>query len=487
MPIILLDYPDPDMIRVEDTYYMITTTMHFFPGGQILSSKNLLEWHHESYLFDILDDNDQQKLLYNNIYGQGMWAACIRFYQGNFYIVFSANDTHKTYLFKSNTIKGPWSKMTIPGFYHDPSLLFEDNNAYIIYGNSEIKIQELDVETFKPKGDIRTLITGENKYLGYEGSHIYKIGNYYYIFLIHSLGSRWKRVQSCFKSSNLYGPYEGKIILESDFGYYDQGIAQGGIVESLDKQWYYFGFQDRFAGGRMPFIIPMDWGEDGFPVVGKNSLKCDNSHLVGNGFLECESLKPYWQFNHQPDLSSISFNSRDDSIEHKILSAKSFLCARNTLTQRVLFPSSVSEVTIDAREMKNGAEAGFGVLLSNYGYLSIIKRDSRYYIQKIVNKIDNDKDLGEIEFCEIINNSQVRFRIEVDVQGPIGLARFFVMVDNNQYKELGNPHEFKFKLDHFVGCRFALFSRGDSTSNGTVIFKNYIYDKGDGHVTLSKT
>lgn len=28
-PIIQMDFPDPDVIRVEDTYYMVSTTMHF--------------------------------------------------------------------------------------------------------------------------------------------------------------------------------------------------------------------------------------------------------------------------------------------------------------------------------------------------------------------------------------------------------------------------------------------------------------------------
>ena len=28
-PITRLDYPDLDVIRVEDTYYMVSTTMHF--------------------------------------------------------------------------------------------------------------------------------------------------------------------------------------------------------------------------------------------------------------------------------------------------------------------------------------------------------------------------------------------------------------------------------------------------------------------------
>ena len=35
-PITKLDYPDVDVIRVENTYYMVSTTMHFMPGCEIL-------------------------------------------------------------------------------------------------------------------------------------------------------------------------------------------------------------------------------------------------------------------------------------------------------------------------------------------------------------------------------------------------------------------------------------------------------------------
>ena len=47
-PITRLDYPDPDVIRVEDTYYMASTTMHFMPGCEILQSFDLVHWEHLS-------------------------------------------------------------------------------------------------------------------------------------------------------------------------------------------------------------------------------------------------------------------------------------------------------------------------------------------------------------------------------------------------------------------------------------------------------
>ena len=43
------DFPDTDIIRVEDTYYLISTSMHLFPGAPVLSSKDLVHWHFESY------------------------------------------------------------------------------------------------------------------------------------------------------------------------------------------------------------------------------------------------------------------------------------------------------------------------------------------------------------------------------------------------------------------------------------------------------
>ena len=54
-PIIRLDYPDPDVIRVDDVYYMVTTTMHFMPGCEILRSYDLVHWEHVTFVYDTLD------------------------------------------------------------------------------------------------------------------------------------------------------------------------------------------------------------------------------------------------------------------------------------------------------------------------------------------------------------------------------------------------------------------------------------------------
>jgi beta-xylosidase len=188
-PIIYSDFPDPDVIRVGDTYYMISTTMHFMPGAEILRSYDLIHWEIASYVYETLEDTPAQKLDGDNIYGKGMWAASLRYHDGLFYVCFVANDTGKTYLYAAENIGGPWAKSNIEGFFHDSSLLFDDDGrVYIVHGNTQIKLTELESDLSAPKrGGVDRVIIKETDsvILGYEGAHIYKINGRYYVFLIH--------------------------------------------------------------------------------------------------------------------------------------------------------------------------------------------------------------------------------------------------------------------------------------------------------------
>lgn len=272
-PILNLDYPDPDVIRVGDIYYMVSTTMHFMPGGEILRSYDLLHWEHVTFIYNELEKTEQQMLVNGkNAYGKGMWAASIRYHKGLFYVCFVANDTGKTYLFTAKDIEGEWKRKEIEGFYHDCSLLFDDDNKiYIAYGNKDIYITQLkeDLSGPMPGGFHRMVVSDEgNPRLGYEGTHFYKINGKYYLFFIHSKREEWRRVEACFTAETLDGEFVGKDIFDDDMGYCNQGIAQGGIVDTLDGKWYGIMFQDRGAVGRIPVITPVTWEND-FPVFGE--------------------------------------------------------------------------------------------------------------------------------------------------------------------------------------------------------------------------
>ena len=239
-PITELDYPDPDVIRVDDTYYMVSTTMHFMPGCEILRSYDLIHWEHLSYVYERLDSTEEQRLVgEKNCYGKGMWAASLRYHKGMYYICFVANDTGKTYLYTADNIEGPWEKRIIEGFYHDCSLLFEDDHVYIVSGNRNIRLQELKKDLSGPKegGLDRILVSdSRNPGLGFEGSHFYKIDGMYYLFLIHSLPDRWMRTQACYVSDSLTGEFKGGDVLCDTMGYCGQGFARGEDASAVGEQ-----------------------------------------------------------------------------------------------------------------------------------------------------------------------------------------------------------------------------------------------------------
>src|SRR5687768_7145764 len=61
-PIIFADVPDMALIRVGDTYYMSSTTMHLSPGLPIMKSGDLVNWKLVGYAYDTLASMDELNL-----------------------------------------------------------------------------------------------------------------------------------------------------------------------------------------------------------------------------------------------------------------------------------------------------------------------------------------------------------------------------------------------------------------------------------------
>lgn len=45
-PIIPGFAPDPSIVLIDDTYFLVTSSFHLFPGLPIYTSKDLLSWKH---------------------------------------------------------------------------------------------------------------------------------------------------------------------------------------------------------------------------------------------------------------------------------------------------------------------------------------------------------------------------------------------------------------------------------------------------------
>ena len=135
-PLMYDEFSDPDILRVGDDYYLVGTTMHTVPGLVILHSRDLVNWENVAYCFDRFDFDDDAFSLKNGkeIYGQGIWAPCIRYHDGKFYIYSNVNGKGLQ-CFVSDKIEGPWKHINMEGRIYDLSVLFDDDGKiYAIHG-----------------------------------------------------------------------------------------------------------------------------------------------------------------------------------------------------------------------------------------------------------------------------------------------------------------------------------------------------------------
>src|SRR4051794_5505947 len=146
-PIIFADVPDMSMVRVGDTYYMSSTTMHMSPGVPIMKSTDLINWKLVSYAYDTLASIDELNLTNGkSTYGRGSWASSMRYHDGTFYVSTFAQTTGRTHIYSTKDIeKGPWKAISFRPSYHDHSLFFDDDGkVYLIYGGGKLRIIELN-------------------------------------------------------------------------------------------------------------------------------------------------------------------------------------------------------------------------------------------------------------------------------------------------------------------------------------------------------
>ncbi len=105
-PILYADVPDMSMIRVGDTYYMSSTTMHMAPGVPIMKSNDLVNWEIVNYAYDTLGDVDALTLTNGkSAYGSGSWASCIRYHNGTYYVSTFAKQPAKPISIPQKTLK----------------------------------------------------------------------------------------------------------------------------------------------------------------------------------------------------------------------------------------------------------------------------------------------------------------------------------------------------------------------------------------------
>ncbi len=178
-PLVWADVPDPDVIRVGDTYYMVTTTMHMMPGAPVYESKDLVNWTLVSYLFTSLTDSPLYNLQGGTSYGRGQWATSLKYHDGLFYALFCTNDPQggaDSYVFTTRDPHEVWTLHSRIPHFHDPSLFFDDDGrVYVFHGSGRLTELQPDLKGVKQDGVDQMVIQRDMEENGLlEGSRVIK-------------------------------------------------------------------------------------------------------------------------------------------------------------------------------------------------------------------------------------------------------------------------------------------------------------------------
>lgn len=502
-PVIWADLPDPDVIRVGDTYYMVSTTMHLMPGAPVMKSKDLVNWEHASYIFNTLDDNGRYNLFDGTVYGKGQWATSLKYHKGKFYALFSPNDEpYRSYIFstKNPSKEGSWKLVSRPPHFHDCSLFFdEDDRVYTISGSGDIILTELknDLSDVKEDGvNIHLNLRDDEETNLLEGSRMVKHDGKYYLMIISWPQGKPRR-QLCYRADKITGPYEKQVVLEENFAGFGY-VGQGTIVDDTKGNWWGMIFQDRGAVGRVLTLSPVTW-ENGWPMIdhvpeiaAKPEGKTLNHSIVTSDDFNGKKLKREWEWNHNPELASISLTDRKGWLRLSTPrnSVSSLYHAPNTLTQRMEGPVCQGYVKLDISNMLPGDKAGLAAFNGHTGAITVNCTENGHFLtmnSQVVNlEREGTRISGvhntELGYVNIPDDKTGSVYLKVDADFNLGkdMARFSYSYDGANWTPLGIPFQMKFDYRKlFMGTRLAIFNYATEKAGGYIDCDIFEYGKKD--------
>jgi xylan 1,4-beta-xylosidase len=491
-PLFFEEFADPDVIRVGPDFYLTGSSMHAMPGLPLLHSRDLVNWDFASYALDKLDLGPEYRLEDGkDIYGQGIWAPCLRYHRGIFYIFANVNGK-TTQMFRSGSARGPWTRTAMKRSFHDLSVLFDDDGkVYVVRGYQDIRIAQLDdTLTDIVPGSERLLIAKEQG-MG-EGLHLYKIDGKYF------LTSAWymdiMRLPVA-RADRLTGPWEVNqdINRGEQFGQalgwrlstfrpplttkppYEilppdrssigrMALHQGGIVDTPTGEWWGLTMGEENAVGRVTALSPVTW-VDGWPYFGlpgnlgrtprtwvkpnTGTKELPHAPYVRSDDFSKPKLQPVWQWNHVPVDTAWSLTERPGFLRLHPLPAKSLWDARNTLTQRAIGPHSIPTAVLETAGLKPGDVAGFALLIQPDAWIGVEKEAQGAVL------VQHD---GQTMRDERVPLAASRVWLRADCEYLTQLARFSYSTDGKTFHGIGEPFRMVFIGWTFQGVRHALFS-----------------------------
>lgn len=454
-PILRGFYPDPSVCFANGKYYLVCSSMHYFPGVPLFESEDLVNWKQIGHC---LTRKSQIALDKVNSSG-GVFAPTIRFNEGIFYMTTTNDTTHQNFYVWTSDIYSEWSEpIYVAQNGIDPSLYFENGHSYFMSNGSDdeevpgIVQCEIDIATGQKRSPSRTIWQGSGgRYL--EGPHLYKLNDFYYLVAAEG-GTEYGHMVTYARGKTPYGPFEGysknPVLTNRNLGGFAiQGVGHGDLILGPDKSYWMLHLGFRQTGqwstfhhlGREVFLTPVEFHEDGWFTAGINGTTPEDiqvpfankpQNLQYQYTFENTSWDIDWCYLRHPDydkyiLSNQKVTLFGTNISLNIPESPTFLGLR----QKDFTGTISCNVTIDK------GEAGITFMMDeNHHYdLAIVKNEFHYQvILRLcignIKSIEATYDLGSIKEARLMiefESQEYKFSVMTET-GPLrlgnGLTRY---------------------------------------------------------------
>lgn len=478
-PVLHADYSDPDVIRVDDTYYMVSSSFANAPGLPLLTSKDMVNWELAGHALARLVP---EGAFATPQHGKGVWAPCLRYHDGKFWIFYPDPD-HGVYVTTATSFTGPWSTphLLLPGKgIIDPTPLWDDDGkAWLLHAWARSRAGFNNVLTLRSMApDGRSLLDDKGKvvidgnrlpaYRTLEGPKLYKANGWYYVFA--PAGGVEHGWQSVFRSRSIDGPYEDRIVLAQSTTDIN-GPHQGAWVTTPEGTDWFFHFQDKRAYGRVVHLQPMRW-QDGWPLIGEPSQApgvgqpvLEHAKPVAGAFprrapavgdeFDGPALGPQWQWAANPEPSWHALDA--GRLRLFAQAPKPLRSMPAVLTHKFAAPTFGATASVSLHALRDGDQVGFGVagLAGNWFGLRRVDGTTRIVLARCPEEGPCSEELGPT-----LAQPKALLRIHV---GHGARASFSYSADGRRFVPVGLP--FDARPGRWVGAQLALFASGTAGSH----------------------
>ena len=490
-PVIHADYSDPDVVASPDStiFYMTASSFEQAPGLPILKSTDLVKWQLVNYALkevppvEVYGDGRTH-------HGKGVWAPCIKYHNGEYYIYWGDPD-FGIFMIKTDNPEGEWSTPILvksgKGFIDPTPFWDEDGKAYIANGwaasrvgfNSVITINEMTPDGTSTISE-PVIIYDANDGVNYtmEGPKLYKKNGYYYLFApAGGVAQGW---QTVLRSKDIYGPYEAKIVMKQGASPIN-GPHQGAWVTTDAGEDWFLHFQDKGPYGRVVHLNPMKWHDD-WPVIGvdedgdgcgepvtqyrypkiKNKYTPQHSEEnIVNQFQWHANRQDIFGFKLPGNLLRI-YSHQIDGEEINLWEVPNLWLAK--------FPaetfSFITNVKISSKYASRGVSSGIVIMGIDYCRLGLTVDGDKFLLQLATCHDAENGGKEEIKDIAVINPSkiygstsspnmeaEISFKIEVDKNAE---CHFFYSLNKDSFVEL--PMTFHATHGRWIGAKVGFYS-----------------------------